>query len=148
VPNYTSLPEWRPRIREDLEVQQIIDLFKGKPLDFLPREKMSSSNSGYILLGAVIEKASGKSYEDFVEQEIFAKLGMAHSRYGHQEEIVAGRADGYGKNGDKLERAPYLSLTQPFAAGSLLSNVDDLALWLDALQSDALLSAASRQRMF
>ncbi len=167
VPSYTEMPEWVPRWREDMSVDTLIGIFRGKPLDFKPGERWSYSNSGFVLLGAVIEKASGKSYEDFVEQEIFAKLGMTHSRYGHQEEVVPGRADGYGKNGAELQRAPYLSLTQPYAAGSLLSNVDDLARWLDALRppaasagaasapaasadaaSSALLSADSRQRMF
>ena len=131
-----------------MSVDTLIGIFKDKPLDFKPGERWSYSNSGFVLLGAVIEKASGKSYEDFVEQEIFAHLGMTHSRYGHQEEVVPGRADGYGKNGAGLERAPYLSLTQPYAAGSLLSNVDDLARWLDALESNTLLSADSRRKMF
>jgi CubicO group peptidase (beta-lactamase class C family) len=147
VPSYTSLPEWLPRIREDLTVQQIIDLFKDKPLDFSPGEKMSYSNSGYILLGAVIEKASGKSYEDFVEQEIFAPLGMKRSRYGHQTEIVPGRAAGYDKTEDGYQVAEYISMTQPYAAGALLSTVDDLALWVEALSSGKLLGKAALERM-
>jgi len=68
IPEVTALPEWWPRHREDLTPQQLIGLFKDKPLDFNPGEKQSYSNSGYILLGAIVEKASGKSYEDFVEQ--------------------------------------------------------------------------------
>ena len=75
IPSYTGLPEWLPRVREDMTVQQLIDLFKDKPLEFTPGEKWAYNNSAYILLGAVIEKVSGKSYEDFIEQEIFAPLG-------------------------------------------------------------------------
>jgi CubicO group peptidase (beta-lactamase class C family) len=148
VPDYTSLPEWLPRVREDLTVQQIIDLFKDKPLDFSPGEKWSYSNSGYILLGAVIEKASGKSYEDFVEQEIFAPLGMKRSRYGHQNEVVPGRVAGYEKGEDDgYKIADYVSMTQPYAAGALLSTVDDLALWAEALSGGKLLEKASLERM-
>ena len=148
VPDYTSLPEWLPRVREDLTVQQIIDLFKDKPLDFSPGEKWSYSNSGYILLGAVIEKASGKSYEDFVEQEIFAPLGMKRSRYGHQNEVVPGRVAGYEKGEDDgYKIADYVSMTQPYAAGALLSTVDDLALWAEALAGGKLLEKASLERM-
>jgi CubicO group peptidase (beta-lactamase class C family) len=147
VPDYTSLPEWMPRVREDLTVQQIIDLFKDKPLDFSPGEKWSYSNSGYILLGAVIEKASGKSYEDFVEQEIFAPLGMKRSRYGHQNEVVPGRVAGYEKGEDGYKIADYVSMTQPYAAGALMSTVDDLALWAEALSGGKLLEKTSLERM-
>jgi len=97
IPSYTGLPEWLPRVREDLTVQQLIDIFKDKPLEFNPGEKWSYNNSAYILLGAVIEKVSGKSYEDFIEQEIFAPLGMKRSYYGHQNEVIPGRVSGYDK---------------------------------------------------
>jgi len=148
VPSYTSMPEWRPRWREDMSLDTLIGLFRDKPLDFVPGQSWSYSNSGYILLGAVIERASGKSYEDYVEQELFAPLGMTNSRYGHQEEVVAGRASGYVKGPDGWANAPYLSLTQPYAAGSLMSTVDDLARWSDALEGGHVVSAASRDRMF
>src|SRR4051812_31670906 len=127
----SGIPEldWWPRRREDMKVQQIIDLFKDKPLDFNPGEKLSYSNSGYILLGAIIEKASGKRYEDFVEQEIFAPLGMKRSRYGHRDEIVPGLVASYDQAEEGYRVAEYFSLSQPYAAGGLLSTVDDLALW-------------------
>ncbi|HYU33045.1 MAG TPA: serine hydrolase [Thermoanaerobaculia bacterium] len=147
VTNYTDLPEWRTRVREDMTVEQLIGLFKDKPLDFNPGEKWSYSNSAYILLGAVIEKVSGKSYEDFVEQEIFAPLGMKHSSYGHQTEVVPGRVSGYDKSDTGYKIAEYLSMTQPYSAGSLLSNVDDLALWVDALSSEKLLKKTSLAQM-
>ncbi len=147
IPSYTGLPEWLPRVREDLTVQQIIDIFKDKPLEFNPGEKWSYNNSAYILLGAVIEKVSGKSYEDFVEQEIFAPLAMARSRYGHQNEVVPGRVAGYDKEENGYKIAEYLSMTQPYAAGSLMSTVDDLALWTDALWSGKLLKQESLERM-
>jgi CubicO group peptidase (beta-lactamase class C family) len=148
VASYTSFPEWMPRWREDMTLDTLIGLFRDKPLDFVPGQSWSYSNSGYILLGAAIEKASGKSYEDYVEQELFAPLGMTGSRYGHQEEVVAGRASGYVKGPSGWANAPYLSLTQPYAAGSLMSTVDDLGRWSDALEAGKVVSAASRDRMF
>ncbi len=148
VPSYTDFPEWRPRWREDMSLETLIGLFRGKPLDFVPGQSWKYSNSGYILLGAAIEKASGKSYEDYVEQELFAPLGMTATRYGHQEEVVAGRAAGYVKGPTGWSNAPYLSLTQPYAAGSLLSTVDDLARWSDALEAGEAVSASSRDLMF
>lgn len=147
VPDFTGLPEWWPRMREDMTVPQIIDLFKDKPLDFTPGEKQSYSNSGYVLLAAVIEKASGKSYEDFMEQEILAPLGMKRSRNWHLHEIVPGLVTGYdmGEAGP-MSTLPF-SMTQTIGAGSLLSTVDDLALWTEALSSGKLLKRESLERM-
>ncbi len=149
IVSYTGLPEWLPRVREDMKVEDVIALFKDKPLEFKPGEKNRYNNSAYFLLGAVIEKASGKTYEQFIEEEIFQKLGMKHSRYGHAEEIVPLRAAGYSRDdkGD-YRHAMYLSMTQPYAAGSLMSTVDDLALWDRALAGETLLQKASLDRMF
>ncbi len=149
IPSYTGLPEWLPRVREDMTLQTLIALFKDKPLEFKPGEKWAYNNSGYILLGAIVEKVSGKSYEQFVEEEIFAKLGMKHSRYGHAEELVPLRATGYSRDDKGFRPAAYLSMTQPYAAGSLMSTVDDLAIWQEkGLGSEALLKKASLDRMF
>jgi CubicO group peptidase (beta-lactamase class C family) len=147
IPEVTALPEWWPRRREDLTTSQLIDLFKNKPLDFNPGEKQAYSNSGYILLGAILEKVSGKTYEDFIEQEIFAPLGMKRSRYGHQDEVVPDRAAGYDVGEEGYKVAEYISLNQAYAAGGLLSTVDDLALWAQALTSERLLKAKSLERM-
>jgi CubicO group peptidase (beta-lactamase class C family) len=148
IANYTNLAEWIPRVREDMSLSTLIAVFKDKPLDFNPGEKWSYSNSGYVLLGAVIEKASGKSYESFVEDEIFKPLGMTASRYGHAEEVVPHRAYGYDKEESGYRNAAYLSMTQPYSAGSLMSTVDDLAAWDRALQGESLLKRASIERIY
>ncbi|HEX9940497.1 MAG TPA: serine hydrolase [Thermoanaerobaculia bacterium] len=148
IPSYTGLPEWFSRIREDLKVEDVIALFKDKPLEFKPGEQWRYNNSAYILLGAVIEKASGKSYERFVEEEIFQKLGMTHSRYGHHEEVIPRRAAGYTRDENGFRHANYVSMTQPYSAGSLMSTVDDLAIWDRALAGETLLKKASLERMF
>ncbi|HEX4959945.1 MAG TPA: serine hydrolase [Thermoanaerobaculia bacterium] len=147
IPSYTGLPEWYPHIREDLTLDALIALFKDKPLEFTPGEKWAYDNSGYVLLGAIIEKVSGKSYERFVEEEIFQKLGMTHSRYGHPEEIIPRRASGYSKGESGYRNADFVSMTQPYAAGALMSNVDDLLIWGRALESETLLKKTSLDRM-
>jgi CubicO group peptidase (beta-lactamase class C family) len=148
IANYTDLAEWIPRVREEMPVATLIGLFKDKPLDFPPGTKWSYSNSGYVLLGAVIEKASGKSYERFVEDEIFQKLGMKASRYGNQAEVIPNRAYGYDKADGGYRNAEYLSMTQPYAAGSLMSTLDDLAIWDRALAGETLLKRSSIERLF
>ncbi|HET9209436.1 MAG TPA: serine hydrolase [Thermoanaerobaculia bacterium] len=147
IPSYTGLPEWYPHIREDLKPADVAALFRDKPLEFNPGERWAYDNSGFFLLGMIVEKASGKTYEQFVEEEIFRKLGMAHSRYGHSEEIVPLRAAGYSRDGEGYRNTAFISMTQPYAAGALMSTVDDLALWGRALRSEALLKRASLDRM-
>jgi len=138
IQSYTDMPEWLPLWRKDFTVPELIGLFKDKPMRFEPGERWAYNNSGYILLGAIIEKVSGRTYEQFLDEEIFKPLGMSHSYYGSAERIIPRRIPGYqaGKNG--FVNAPYLSMTQPYAAGSLLSSVDDLAVWSDAVFSGKL----------
>jgi len=147
IPSYTGMPEWIGKVREDLKVEQLIAMFKDKPLEFAPGERWAYNNSAYVLLGAVIEKVSGKTYEDFVEQEIFKPLGMTRSSYGRNTEVVPGRVEGYDEGKDGYTRARYLSMTQPYAAGSLLSTVDDLARWSDALWAGKVIKPESLKRM-
>jgi CubicO group peptidase (beta-lactamase class C family) len=138
IQSYTDLPEWLPLWRKDFTLKELIDLFKDKPMQFEPGERWAYNNSGYILLGAIIEKVSGKAYEAFVDANIFKPLGMKQSYYGSAERIIPRRIPGYQLGRGGFVNAPYLSMTQPYAAGSLLSTVDDLAVWSDAVFSGRL----------
>ncbi len=133
IQSYTDMPEWLPLWRKDLTLKELIDLFKDKPMRFEPGERWEYNNSGYILLGAIIEKVSGMTYEAFVDSRIFRPLGMKRSTYGSAERIIPRRVPGYQMGKGGFVNAPYLSMTQPYAAGSLLSTVDDLAVWSDAV---------------
>lgn len=148
IPSYTGMPEWLPRRREDLTVEQLLGLFKERPFEFEPGTKWAYDNSGYALLGAVIEKVSGTTYERFVEDEIFKPLGMSRSLYNSWSDIVPNRAAGYDPAGDGWANTDYLSMTSPYAAGALLSTLDDLARWDEALAGETLLKRASIERMF
>jgi CubicO group peptidase (beta-lactamase class C family) len=148
IPSYTGMEEWIPKMREDMPVDQLIGFFRGKPFEFDPGTKWKYDNSGYVLLGVIIEKASGKSYERFVEDEIFQPLGMTHSYYGSWTDVIPHRAAGYDKENDRFVNTPYLSMTQPYAAGSLMSTVDDLALWDEALSTGKLLKKESLDQMY
>lgn len=148
IKSYTDMPEWLPLQRKDMTVEDIIDLFKNQPMDFAPGERWKYNNSGYILLGAIIEKVSGKTYEDFLQKHIFAPLSMEHSYYGSASRIIPRRIPGYAKGNSGFENAPYLSMTQPYAAGSLLSSVDDLATWNEALLAGKLIKRETLERAF
>lgn len=139
IKSYTNMEEWLAMWRKDMTPQEIIDLSKGKPLEFNPGERWNYNNTGYVMLGAIIEKVSGQTYEEFIKTHIFTPLGMNHSHYGSSERVIPRRIPGYQKGNDGIINAPYLSMTQPYAAGSLLSSVDDLAVWNDAVFSGKLL---------
>ena len=146
IKSYTSLPEWLPLWRKDMPMGELIAIFKDKPMDFAPGERWAYNNSAYVLLGAIIEKASGQTYPDFIEKNIFAPLGMKHSYYDDTARIIPRRASGYSKGKDGFVNAAYLSMSQPHAAGSLVSSVDDLAIWDAALYTEKLVKQDSLKR--
>lgn len=134
--------------RSDLSVEELIALFKDEPLDLAPGTAWSYSNSGYILLGAIIEKVSGMRYADFIQERIFTPLGMTHSYYDDPTLMIPGRVAGYTRTNDGYANAAYMSMTQPYAAGALASSVDDLAKWDVALYTSKLVKQSTLRRMF
>jgi CubicO group peptidase (beta-lactamase class C family) len=148
IVSYTGKPDYMANMQKDLTVRQMVDSFKDDPLEFAPGSRYRYNNSGYFLLGAIIEKVSGQTYDKFVEQRIFVPLGMKRTAYEGHERDKAARALGYSKAPDGFKPAAPLSMTQPYAAGSLVSTVDDLARWEAAVGSGKLLKSASWQRAF
>jgi CubicO group peptidase (beta-lactamase class C family) len=139
---------WPQSMRQDLKLERLIDAFKNDGLKFEPGTKVSYSNSNYIILGAIIEKLSGKEYRRFIEENIFKPLGMKHSYYEGIQELIPNRVSGYLKSEGAFFNAPYISTNQLYAAGALCSSVDDLALWDAAVYSDKLLKQSSWERIF
>jgi CubicO group peptidase (beta-lactamase class C family) len=149
IQSYTDMPGWmESKIRNDMTVQELIDGFKREPMQFAPGRQFRYNNSGYVLLGAIIEKVSGTTYEKFVTDRIFTPLGMTSTYYGSNEPLIAKRVDGYTRDGEVTKNARYLSMTQPYAAGSLVSSVDDLARWDAALTAGTLLTPSQLERMW
>ncbi len=147
IQSYTDMPGWMTsRIQNPMSVEELVDGFKKEPMQFAPGTRWAYNNSGYVLLGAIVEKASGSTYEAFVRERIFRPLGMASSYYDHTEPIIPKRAPGYAREGDQVRNARYLDTSQPYAAGSLASTVDDLARWDAALYGEALVKKASLEK--
>ena len=117
-------------------------------LQFEPGAGFTYSNSGYFLLGAILEEVSKQTYEQLVEQRIFAPLGMKDSGYTHTETILPNRAAGYERTAGALRNARYYDMSIPFAAGALYSTVRDLFLWYQALYTERLLPARLRDLLF
>ncbi len=149
IPNYTSFPKFfEEKSRDAFTPSQFIEEFKDMDLEFQPGEKFAYSNSGYFLLGAIIEKVTGKSYEENLKEKIFDPLNMKDSGFDHHENILKNRATGYDKRGDSYSNAPFLDMSIPYAAGSLYSTVEDLYLWDRALETNKLLSKKNTDLMF
>lgn len=130
----------------DLSPARTIGLVKGKPLDFAPGEKHRYSNTGYVLLGMVVEAASGAEYGAFLRAEVFDPLGMADTGVERPRQVLPGRATGYG--GDAARPSvPYLSMSWPHAAGAMYSTAGDLLRWDRALTDDRLLGPAARKTL-
>ncbi|MBL4663779.1 MAG: serine hydrolase [Flavobacteriaceae bacterium] len=148
IKSYTAMPTFREMARTDMSPTELIDVFKNEPMDFDPGEKYAYNNSAYIILGHIIEVVSEMSYADFVEKHIFKELGMKNSYYGSMSKVIKNRANGYQPTEDGFRNADYLSLTLPYAAGSLMSCVDDMLLWSQAIHNNTLISEKSKQLAF
>jgi CubicO group peptidase (beta-lactamase class C family) len=148
MPSYTDDPLYGLKMMMPETVKSMIKRFRDKPLDFKPGEKFHYSNSGYFLLGAIIEKVSGERYEAFLKKAIFDPLGMRDTGYDHLATVLPHRASGYNVAGDGLENAQYLDMSQPYSAGSLYSTVEDLARWDRALREGKLISKESYAKMY
>ncbi len=147
IPNFTALPEYNAAKGTATSVTQTLATLRGKQLDFGPGEKMSYSNSGYLALGAIVEKASGQTYEAFVTENIFKPLGMTNSGYDSNTAIIKGRADGYVRGANGYANAGYIHMSVPHAAGALYSTTRDLLKWEQALFAGKVVSKASLDRM-
>lgn len=149
VPNYTAGEFFRNgRYREPHPVEEFVKLACSDDLEFEPGSKFSYSNSGYYILGAILEAATGKTYENLLKEKIFDPLGMQDTGYDHHETVLPHRAAGYAKQGESYVNARYLDMSNPFAAGALYSTVQDLYKWDQALYTDRLLPAEWRAKMF
>jgi tetratricopeptide (TPR) repeat protein len=122
--------------------------FADSTLQFKPGERFAYSNSGYFLLGTIIEKVTGKPYEQVLQENIFTPLGMNNTGYDHSNTILKNRAAAYEKNGRSYTNANYLDMSIPYAAGSLYSTVEDLYIWDQALYTNQLLQKENMDLLF
>jgi CubicO group peptidase (beta-lactamase class C family) len=147
IPSFTGFPDYQPQKPIATTTEKLVARFRDKPLEFEPGEKYSYSNSGYVLLGFVLEKAGGESYQDFVQANIFEPLGMKDSGYDSNSAVIVRRAAGYARGKDGAVNAEFIHMSIPFSAGALYSTTEDLLRWEQGLFGGKLLSAASLAKM-
>ncbi|MBI4500477.1 MAG: serine hydrolase [Gemmatimonadetes bacterium] len=147
IPNFTSFPDYRSTEAIPTTPEELVKRFRDKPLNFRPGERWEYSNSGYVLLGHLVERISGERYRDFVQDNIFKPLGLKESGYDSNSAIVPNRASGYAPGPNGPVNAGYIDMSIPFSAGALYSTTEDLLRWEQALFGGKLLSAASLKKM-
>jgi CubicO group peptidase (beta-lactamase class C family) len=149
IPSYTGQPGFFENVsRNPYKVGEFVKKYASGNLEFEPGSKFSYNNSGYFLLGAIIEKVTGKSYEQVLKENILDPAGMKNTGYDHHDAIIPKRATGYSKTSDGYTNAAYLDMSIPYAAGSMYSTVEDLYLWDQALYTDKLISAQSKALIY
>jgi len=145
IHSFTAIPAYWAQVGEPIEPSKLIAFFLAAPLDFPPGTAYSYSNSGYVLLGAVIEKVSGISYSEYLRAHLFA--GLHDTAYCGNDAIVPRRVRGYTKSGAQFVNARHVDMSQGFAAGGVCSSVHDLLRWDDMLHRGTLLPKTSYAEM-
>lgn len=148
IPNYTDIADVLKHGRETLSTRDLVTAWCSRDLEFEPGTKFVYSNSGYVILGALVEEVTGKKYEQVVKEGIFEPLGMKASGYDHYESVISRRATGYDNRLDSIRHAEFVDMSLPHAAGALYSTVEDLLLWDQALYGAKLLSDAGKMKIF
>ncbi|HEY4785684.1 MAG TPA: serine hydrolase [Bacteroidales bacterium] len=147
IPSFTSFSEIEQEKVLPVTPLQIMDKFKNKELLFQPGTEFKYSDSGYILLGYIIEKVTGKSYSDYLNENIFQPLTMSNTGYDNPKTILKNRASGYVYEDGVLHNADYNNMSQPFSAGALFSTTEDLYKWDRELYKNTLVSDSSLKKI-
>jgi CubicO group peptidase (beta-lactamase class C family) len=149
IKDYLQLDFDQPYMeRWDFSPVAIIDSFKNQPLEFEPGTKFQYSNSGYFLLGYIVEVVTGKTWQEYLKQHILVPLGLTHTYTDSPNEIIPGRVYGYMNNNGHFEKADYWSATLPYSAGAIISNVEDLYKWHTGLYEYKILKKETLEKAF
>jgi CubicO group peptidase (beta-lactamase class C family) len=140
IKSYTNVDSFWKNMRTDMTPREIIRLTENDTLEFKPGTKYNYNNTAFVMLGYIIEKISGKTYEAYLQQNIFTPLGMSNSYFGSESRIIKNRVKGYKKTEKDFFNSDYISMTLPHAAGSIISTVEDLWKWNQALYSYKVIS--------
>ena len=150
IPDYAMVNNFMTKkSRDPYEPAEFIKKFCSEPLQFTPGTNYAYSNSAYYLLGAVIEKVTGKPYETILKEKIFEPLNMTNSGCEHPLTIIEKKACGYYPGPDGYIKAPYINIwSVGYSAGAVYSTVEDLYLWDQALHTNKLLAPKYKKEMF
>ncbi len=148
IKSYTNLgPGWSSKWPMELSHSELLALVEDQPFDFEPGTSFAYNNTGYYLLGMVLEEVSGKSYAELLQEELFEPLKLARTRYDSNVDLIKNRAQGYAFDAGTLRNDQVIGMSQPGAAGALISTAQDLVRWQIALTSGKIVSSESFESM-
>jgi CubicO group peptidase (beta-lactamase class C family) len=147
IPNHTSLPEWADQTWLDRSPEDLIRFVRDRPLDFAPGAGFQYDNTGYVILGFIVQKASGQSLSDYLSAHVFAPLGMQNTGF-VGDQVLPGRASGYEHQGTRWVADLWVSPIHDSGAGGLYSTTDDLLIWDQALYDPKRLGLTDLKPMF
>lgn len=147
IPSYTGQEGWARTIPLEFDHAGMLDFFEDLPLEFTPGSEYKYNNSGYYLLGIILEEQSGKSYADYLRDELVGPIDLARIEYDTNGAVILKRAQGYRFENDEILNDELIGMTQPGAAGAILATAGDLVRWQQALISGRVVSAESYTQM-
>lgn len=148
IKDFTKIKGLSEIAQKEMTPKMMLDFFKNETVDFQPGEKFEYNNSGYIILGYIIELISGESYESFIKSHIFDKIGMTHSYYATDRKIIKNRAYGYHQKSDGYVNKSVINFSVPYASGSLMSTLEDMLKWQNSLNQNVLLNKKETLKAF
>lgn len=148
VRDFTKMKSLNDIAQNEMSPKMLVDFFKNEPTEFKPGEKFEYNNSGYVLLGYIIELVSGESYQGFIAKHIFRKAGMDNSYYASDRKIIHSRASGYQKKESGYVNKTLINYSVPFASGSLMSTTNDMLKWQQSLNRHTLVSDTVTKKAF
>lgn len=153
IPDYPTMERWWEAMALETTPERLVGTFVDEPLDFEPGTAFAYSNSGYALLGLLIERLTDRPYGGHLREALLAPVGLEQTSYCDDRLVVPQRASGYEWYGDGYRHATYVSMSQAYAAGGLCSTVGDLLLWTDLLMGgrvvrrDGIIAMTTPQRL-
>ena len=144
IANSTTLNPWDAHVRKkDFTPEELVSYFKNEPMRWPPGDRYQYNNFGYHILGYIIELITEQSYAEYAQKNIFEPLGMEHSYFASHENVIPKRATGYTFYDGAFRNPEYISFTQVYAAGGLMSTTADLLTWQNALLDNKLIKKES-----
>ena len=148
IKDFTKMKSLKDIAQKEMTPKMMVDFFKNEPVDFDPGEKFEYNNSGYILLGNIIELVSGITYEEYITENIFNKIGMSQSSYASDKKIIEKRAYGYQKKESGYVNKTIINFSVPYSSGALMSSLSDMLKWQNPLNKNVLLKAENSGKAF
>lgn len=148
IHNFSGMKDPEKKLTTDCTPNEVIDFFKNLPMRFAPGTKWEYSNSGYFLLGYIIEKITGKPYSEYLEENIFKPIGMTNSLFASNKRLIKNRVGAYSQGDNGFENSRPLNMTHVYSAGAIQSTVEDFFKWHQAVHSYRLVKKETLDKAF